>query len=63
MLGIFSIILGIVIYVVFDLGSEVGLQLIRFVYPMGLSLVLGRLVLYLRWEKKHEMRLIVDGFI
>ena len=58
-----SIVLGIILYLLFSFGLEVGIQMVSFTYPFLPALYGARLVLYMNWERKHKKHILFDGLV
>ena len=58
-----GIVLVIIIYLLFSLGLEVGIQMVSFLYPFLPALFGARIVLYMNWERKHKKHILSDGLV
>jgi len=57
------IVVSILLYLLFSLGLEVGIQMVSFLYPSIPALYATRMILYLNWERKHARRILFDGLL
>jgi len=58
-----GIVLVIIIYLLFSLGLEVGIQMVSFLYPFLPALYGARIILYMNWERKHKKHILFDGLV
>ena len=63
MLLTISIVLGIILYLLFSFGLEVGIQMVSFTYPFLPALYGAQIVLYMNWERKHKKHILFDGLV
>ena len=63
MLLTIGIVLGIILYLLFSFGLEVGIQMVSFTYPFLPALYGAQIVLYMNWERKHKKHILFDGLV
>lgn len=63
LLLITGILISISLLLLFNLGVEVGIQMVSFIYPFVPAVYAARVVLYSNWERKHGRLILFDGFL
>jgi hypothetical protein len=55
------VLIALVSYLVFSVGTQLGIQMASFIYPTVPAMYAVKIILYLRWERKHNRIILYDG--